>query len=191
MWMLASLGGWGARRAVGDRAAAAAGVRDALAGRRHGAGRRASGLHCRVYVLTTGCAWRHLPPDFGVSPATAHRRFTAWTRAGVWRRLHRAVLDRLGADGAIDWSSALVDAAAVRANRGVADRGEPGGPGQGRGHAARADRRRRPAPSRRGIRRQHARLPGPAAARARHPRDPLVSRAPPTPPRDAAPGQRL
>lgn len=30
-----------------------------------------------VYVLTTGCAWRHLPPDFRVSPATAHRRFTA------------------------------------------------------------------------------------------------------------------
>lgn len=72
-----------------------------------------------VYVLTTGCAWRHLPPDFGVSPATAHRRFTAWTRAGVWRRLHPAVLDRLGADGGIDWSSAIVNAAAVRAKRGV------------------------------------------------------------------------
>ncbi|WP_079251806.1 transposase [Streptomyces sp. MP131-18] len=31
--------------------------------------------------------------DFGVSPATAHRRFAAWTEAGVRRRLHRAVLD--------------------------------------------------------------------------------------------------
>ena len=49
-----------------------------------------------VYVLTTGCAWRHLPAEFGVSPATAHRRFAAWTEAGLWRRLHRAVLDRLG-----------------------------------------------------------------------------------------------
>ncbi|WP_199850412.1 transposase [Streptomyces sp. CMB-StM0423] len=29
-----------------------------------------------VYVLTSGCAWRHLPETFGVSPATAHRRFT-------------------------------------------------------------------------------------------------------------------
>ncbi|MEV0401158.1 transposase [Actinoallomurus sp. NPDC050550] len=28
-----------------------------------------------VYVLTSGCAWRHLPAEFGVSPATAHRRF--------------------------------------------------------------------------------------------------------------------
>jgi hypothetical protein len=50
-------------------------------------------------VLTTGCAWRHLPAEFGVSKATAHRRFVAWTQAGLWRRLHRAVLDRLGEQG--------------------------------------------------------------------------------------------
>jgi transposase len=36
-----------------------------------------------VHVLTTGCAWRHLPSSFGVSRATAHRRFTASTNAGV------------------------------------------------------------------------------------------------------------
>ncbi len=35
-----------------------------------------------VYVLTTGCAWRHLPTQFEVSKATAHRRFVAWTEAG-------------------------------------------------------------------------------------------------------------
>jgi transposase len=34
-----------------------------------------------VYVLTTGCAWRNLPPEFGVSKASAHRRFVAWTQA--------------------------------------------------------------------------------------------------------------
>nr|WP_093841734.1 IS5 family transposase [Streptomyces aidingensis] len=71
-----------------------------------------------VYVLTSGCAWRMLPDTFGVSPATAHRRFTGWTRAGVWRRLHRAVLDELGARGEIDWTSAIVDAANVRAKKG-------------------------------------------------------------------------
>lgn len=42
-----------------------------------------------VYVLTSGCDWRHLRPAFGTSPATAHRRFTAWTEVGLWRRLHR------------------------------------------------------------------------------------------------------
>lgn len=72
-----------------------------------------------VYVLTTGCAWRHLPDSFGVSRATAHRRFMTWTRAGLWRRLHRAVLDELGYRAAIDWSRAIVDAASLRAKRGV------------------------------------------------------------------------
>lgn len=72
-----------------------------------------------VYVLTSGCAWRHLPPTFGVSPATAHRRFTAWTKVGMWRRLHQAVLDELGARGELDWTSAIVDAASVRAKGGA------------------------------------------------------------------------
>jgi transposase len=72
-----------------------------------------------VYVLTSGCAWRMLPPTFGVTVPTAHRRFTIWTRAGVWRRLHRAVLDELGSQGLIDWSRAVIDAASVRAKKGA------------------------------------------------------------------------
>lgn len=71
-----------------------------------------------VYVLTSGCAWRHLPGTFGVSAATAHRRFSVWTEAGLWRRLHRAVLDELGLRGELDWTSVIVDAASVRAKRG-------------------------------------------------------------------------
>jgi transposase len=72
-----------------------------------------------VFVLTSGCAWRHLPPCFGVSTPTAHRRFIAWTEAGLWPRLHRRVLDKLGSRGEIDWSSAILDAASVRAKRGA------------------------------------------------------------------------
>jgi hypothetical protein len=64
-------------------------------------------------------AWRLLPSSFGVSAPTAHRRFQAWTRAGVWPRLHRAVLDAHGAAGDIDWSSTIVDAASLRAKRGA------------------------------------------------------------------------
>ena len=72
-----------------------------------------------VYVLTSGCAWRHLPPSFGVSVPTAHRRFTTWARAGVFDELHRQVLDRLGAGGDLDWSAAILDAAHVRAKKGA------------------------------------------------------------------------
>jgi transposase len=71
-----------------------------------------------VYVLTSGCAWRQLPPSFGVDFRTAHRRFTAWSRAALWHRIHRAVLDRLGSRGEIDWSRAIVDSASVRAKKG-------------------------------------------------------------------------
>lgn len=78
-----------------------------------------------VYLLTSGCAWRYLPGTFGVSPATAHRRFTAWTEAGLCRRLHRAVLDEFGARGELDWTSAIVGAASVRAKGGLADRPNP------------------------------------------------------------------
>lgn len=71
-----------------------------------------------VYVLTSGCAWRHLPASFAVDYRTAHRRFGQWTRAGLWRRLHVAVLDQLGARGELDWSRAILDAASVRARKG-------------------------------------------------------------------------
>ncbi len=49
-----------------------------------------------AYILTSGCAWRYLPESFGVSPATAHRRFSVWTEAGLWRRLHRAAAGSSG-----------------------------------------------------------------------------------------------
>ncbi len=72
-----------------------------------------------VYVLTSGCAWRLLPLSFGVTVPTAHRRFTVWTKAGLWRRLHRAVHDEQGNQGLIDRSRVVIDAASVRAERGA------------------------------------------------------------------------
>ncbi|MQS10217.1 IS5 family transposase [Streptomyces alkaliphilus] len=77
-----------------------------------------------VYVLTSGCAWRHLPPCFGISKSTAHRRFLIWSRAGVWARLHRAVLDQLAAADLLDLSRVLIDTAHLRAKPG----GEHTGP---------------------------------------------------------------
>ncbi|QGK70202.1 IS5 family transposase [Allosaccharopolyspora coralli] len=86
-----------------------------------------------VYVVTSGCAWRYLPPSFGVTVPTAHRWFVRWTEAGLWARIHHAVLDELGSQGLVDWSRAVVDAAAVRAKKGggmtgpsPVDRAKPG-----------------------------------------------------------------
>lgn len=42
-----------------------------------------AGFAAIVHVLVSGCAWRALPPCFGASRSTVHRRFANWSRAGV------------------------------------------------------------------------------------------------------------
>ena len=71
-----------------------------------------------LFVLVTGTSWRDAGAVFGVWAGTAHRAFARWTAQGVWPRLHRVVLDRLGAQGLVDWSTAVIDAASVRAEKG-------------------------------------------------------------------------
>jgi transposase len=68
-----------------------------------------------VFVATSGCTWAQLPPVFGPSGPTAHRRFTEWTRARVWAELHRLVLDELGVRGELDRSRCAIDPVNVRA----------------------------------------------------------------------------
>lgn len=69
-----------------------------------GGGRRRHGdrevLAAIVFVPTSGCTWQQLPTaSFGPSGATAHRRFSEWSKARVRAKLHRVVLDELGARG--------------------------------------------------------------------------------------------
>ena len=73
-----------------------------------------------VFVLRSGIPWRMLPKEMGFgSGVTCWRRLRDWQKAGVWRRLHRALLDRLGKRGEVDWSRASLDSASVPAKRGV------------------------------------------------------------------------
>ncbi len=71
-----------------------------------------------VYVLTSGCAWRHLPPSFGVTVPTAHRRFSAWVRDGGFVYTHHEAVDRLRSAGELDWTAAILDAASGRGKKG-------------------------------------------------------------------------
>eukprot|EP01133_Synstelium_polycarpum_P024545 gene24546-29439_t len=79
-----------------------------------------------VFVLTSGCAWRHLPPSFGVTVPTAHRRFTTWVESGLFERLHQQVLDHLGSAGELDWSAAILDAGGSLTGPSPVDRGKKG-----------------------------------------------------------------
>jgi transposase len=69
-----------------------------------------------AFVATSGCTWQQLPSaSFGPSGATAHQRFTEWSKARVWAKLYRLVLDELGARGELDWSRRAIDSVNMRA----------------------------------------------------------------------------
>jgi transposase len=72
-----------------------------------------------VFVLRTGVPWRLLPQELGCgSGSTCWRRLRDWQAAGVWGRLHGALLNWLGEKAGIDWSRASLDSLSVRAKRG-------------------------------------------------------------------------
>lgn len=77
-----------------------------------------------VYVLRSGVPWRMLPDGFGCSGVTCWRRLRDWQRVGAWRKLRRALLDKLGKLGLVDRSRASLDSASLPAKKG-AERSAP------------------------------------------------------------------
>jgi len=73
-----------------------------------------------IDVLQTGMRWNDRPLEVGCgSGSTCWRRLRDGQAAGVWPRLHRVFLDKLGEAGRIDGSRASLDSASVRARRGA------------------------------------------------------------------------
>ena len=73
-----------------------------------------------VFVLKSGIPWEMLPQEMGCgSGSTCWRRLREWEDLGVWSKLHRVLLDRLGEADEIDWERASLDSASVPAKRGA------------------------------------------------------------------------
>jgi transposase len=71
-----------------------------------------------VFVLKIGIPWEMLPQEMGCgSGMTCWRRLKEWQEAGVWERLHRVLLDRLGEAEQIEWERASLDSASIPAKR--------------------------------------------------------------------------
>jgi transposase len=72
-----------------------------------------------LFVLRSGIPWNMLPREMGCgSGTTCWRRLVRWQRAGVWKRLHAALLTELRRRGQLDLDRAVVDSASLRALRG-------------------------------------------------------------------------
>jgi transposase len=114
-----------------------------------------------VFMARTSTPWEFLPArelSCG-SASTAYRRFTAWTRAGVFDRLTLVLLDELGEAGRIDWSRISVDTVSLRAIKtGGPHRRKPDRPSKARQQAPPRRRPRRHPAGRAADRRQPARL---------------------------------
>ena len=71
-----------------------------------------------IFVLRTGIPWEYLPQEMDCgSGITCWRRLREWQRRGVWKRLHRVLLERLAQADQLDWSRAVVDARSLPAKR--------------------------------------------------------------------------
>jgi transposase len=73
-----------------------------------------------IFVLKSGIPWEMLPQEMGCgSGVTCWRRLREWQEAGVWERLHRVLLDRLGEADQIEWERACLDSASIPAKGGA------------------------------------------------------------------------
>lgn len=68
-----------------------------------------------LFVLRTGCQWNALNATGICTSSSAHRRFTEWTRAGVFERLWQAGLVQHAQLRGIDWSWLAIDCAQTKA----------------------------------------------------------------------------
>jgi transposase len=72
-----------------------------------------------LFVLRSGIPWNMLPKEMGCGSGSAcWRRLARWQRAGVWKKLHAALLAALHERGQLDLERAIVDSASLRALRG-------------------------------------------------------------------------
>ena len=103
LWELC-FSGWCRRRRSGRRVVVGAGMATGTCWRRSCSWRR-PGLRGSNSPL----------PCSGRRVLRAHRRFSEWSKARVWAKLHRLVLDELGSRGELDWSRRAIDSVNVRA----------------------------------------------------------------------------
>jgi transposase len=67
-----------------------------------------------LFVLRTGCQWKHAPREFG-SGSTLHRRFQQWAQRGSFKRVWRLLLREYDVLRGIRWRWQALDSATTKA----------------------------------------------------------------------------
>jgi transposase len=68
------------------------------------------------FVLRASLPWPWLPPELGCGSGTTRwRRLKGRHEAGLWKKLHQVLLERLADADQLDWSRASVDSFGVPA----------------------------------------------------------------------------
>ncbi len=75
-----------------------------------------------LYVLSTGCRWRDLPHDFGVSYVTCYRYFINWVNNGTLQRIFEELKQKADKKHLLHWRNAYLDASVVKSKKGVKNR---------------------------------------------------------------------
>ncbi|PIT90067.1 hypothetical protein COU23_00600 [Candidatus Kuenenbacteria bacterium CG10_big_fil_rev_8_21_14_0_10_36_11] len=72
-----------------------------------------------LYVLSTGCRWRDLPHDYGVSYVTCYRHFIRWVNNGKLKKIFEELKQRADKKNLLHWRNAYLDASDVKSKKGV------------------------------------------------------------------------
>lgn len=74
-----------------------------------------------LYVLSTGCRWRDLPHDYGVSYVTCYRQFIKWVNDGTFRKIFEELKHKADKNNLLHWRNAYLDASDVKSKKGAND----------------------------------------------------------------------
>jgi putative transposase len=85
-------------------------------------------LDAILYVVRTGCQWRQLPHEFP-NWKTVYTVFWRWRRAGVWKRVHDALREKVrrAAGKKSTPTAAIMDSQSIRTAEGGEERGYDAG----------------------------------------------------------------
>lgn len=72
-----------------------------------------------LYVLSTGCRWRDIPHDYGVSDTTCYRYFRQWIKAGKLQKVFIFLKQRAHRKNYLHWRNGYLDASVVKSKKGA------------------------------------------------------------------------